>query len=218
MPPKESSPPKAMTWLGASLALAVAAVFDLLRIIFEQFWFFGPALAATYCASKVSGVVGTAVGGTLCSAGAAAVGFLGFAPLAAFGVVMAMAVGLFGWMVLGLILMLTNRCMFKEEPVNTVWFLASLGASEVPFIGTIPALSIATFKMYWTQIKKEKKALKKWEAAHAAEQKRVRGQQQQQAAQIIQNRNLQEAQAANDDELAAENADEEIPEELQRAA
>src|SRR5665647_1948180 len=105
MPQNKNSegPPKAMTWGKAIPILILSLVFDAIRLLFEMFWFFGPAIAALYCTTKASDVVGAVVGGALCSVGAGAVGFLAAGPIAAFGVITAIAVGLLGWMTIGLL-------------------------------------------------------------------------------------------------------------------
>jgi hypothetical protein len=151
-----------MTWMGAFPILVIAGIFDLLRLFFEQFWFFGPALAAVYCTSKVSGVVGTTIGGLICTAGAGAVGYVGSGAIESFGVVMAMAVGLFGWMTVGLMLIMMNGRIFKENEYHSLWFAFSLLIGEVPIIGSFPALIVIIWKMYGTQIKKDEILMKKY--------------------------------------------------------
>lgn len=210
MPQNSSStPPPEMTWTKALPVLAVSLVFDALRLLFEMFWFFGPALAALYCTAKVSGIVGTTLGGFACSAGAGVLGFVGAGPIAAFGVVMAMAVGLLGWMTVGLIVIMTNARLFKENAGHSLWFIGSLMVSEVPFVGALPAITISVVRMYSTQIKNDKAAREEYEKARVEEQNRNR---QQQAAQLTQARNeqimqIQEQEAAND-EMYAEQEEE----------
>lgn len=207
-------PPKVMTWGKAALVLALAVIFDALRIFFNFFWFFGPAFAAMYCTAKAGAVVGMTIGGFFCGVGAGAVGFFGFGPLAAFGAVMAMSVGLAGWMTVGFLLIATNARIFKENPTNTLIFVSSLGIAEIPFIGALPSITFATWKMYHSQIAQEKAALAQYEKERAAEQARERNQQ---AAALMQARVAQvahaEQQAANDTQYA-----EEIPEEVRKAA
>ncbi|MCX6787025.1 MAG: hypothetical protein NTY93_00665 [Candidatus Kaiserbacteria bacterium] len=197
MPQKRNNPPPpVMTWMKALPVLIVAGIFDLVRIFFEQFWFFGPAVAALYCTTKVSGVVGMTVGSLLCGAGAGAVGYIGSGAIEAFGVVMAMAIGLFGWMTVGLILIMTNGRIFEENAGHSLWFAASLLISETPIIGTIPGLTGVTVKMYMTQIKKDKENLAKYEKEQAAQQ----------------------SQEQNQKIIEFQQAREEIPEEMREAA
>lgn len=185
-------PPPTMTWKKASPVLVISVVFDALRLLFQMFWFFGPALAALYCTSKISGAVGTYGGGALCAAGATAAGFFGAPAIAAFGVVMAMAVGLFGWLAVGGWLMATNSRIFKE---NALWFVGSLLFSEVPFIGAIPVITVSVWKMHSNQIKIEKAVYKKWQKENAAAELQERRQQE---VQLMQARATQQ-QAANDE-------------------
>lgn len=197
-------PPKTMTWAKASPVLAVCVVFDALRIFFEQFWFFGPALAAGVCTIIAEGVVKTVTFGLLgtktaaaaCATGAGVLGYFGAVPIAAFGVIMAMAVGLMGWLAIGLMLIVSNARIFEENAGHALWFAGSLLISEVPIVGTIPALTIIVWRMYRTQIKKETEALRKYESEQAAALAEERGEQQRQAAELMQARALQQAQAA----------------------
>lgn len=172
--------------------LAIAGLFDALRFMCQQFWFFGPALAGLYCTSKISGVVGTTAGTAICGAGATAVGYFGYPALITFGVVMAIAVGLFGWMTVGLILIMTNGRIFKENEGHALWFVVSLLISETPIIGSIPGLTGITIKMYHTQIKKDKENLKKYEEEQVLLQSQERNQR---IAELMQERDTQLAQA-----------------------
>lgn len=192
MPQKKSSPPKVMTWKKASLVLAVAVIFDSLRFLFEQFWFFGPALAGVYCVDKTSGVIGTVMGSVVCGAGASVVGYFGAPAIIAFGVVMAMAVGFMGFLVLGLMILMTNASIFKVNAAGSLWFIGGFGASIIPFVGTIPTFSIVLWRLYKTQIKKDKEVLKKYKAEQAALQKQER---EQRNAELMQGQSAQMAQA-----------------------
>lgn len=182
MPQKRNSsrPPAAMTWAKALPVLILAGAFDLIRVFFEMFWFFGPVFAGAAAAAAAQGGVLGAVAGVIAGGAAATVG----APaLEAFGIIMAIAVGLIGWMTIGLVLLLTNARIFRENAGNALWFVGSLLISEVPLVGTLPALTGSMVKMYSAQIKKEKAALRAYEKAHAAEQLQER---QQQSAHLMQ--------------------------------
>ena len=200
MTQKRSSPPPVMTWTRASPIMVTAGIFDLLRMFFEQFWFFGPALAAAYCTSVVNDVVGTSIADTAgklvalgCGTVSGAAGYFGSPVFIALGVIMAIAVGLLGWMTIGLILVMINARIFKENESNAVWFAASLLISETPIIGTIPGLTGILWKMYREQIKRDKENIKKYLAEQAA----LDMQEQQQAAylqtRIMQARTAQQA-------------------------
>lgn len=195
MPQKRTNPkpPKVMTWKKATPVLVVAGIFDAVRLMFEMFWFFGPAITALYCTVKVSDVVGALGGLTTfaCSVGATAAGVAGAPAIEAFGVVMAMATGFAGWLVVGGWIVMTNARIFKENAGNAVWFGASLLISEVPFVGSFPAISIAVWRLYHVQIKKDKTALQKYKEEQAAQMLK----RQQQSAQLMQMQQAQIAQA-----------------------
>ena len=188
MPRKKNSqePPRVMTWMKALPVLVACLIFDALRFMFNQFWFFGPVLIGIGTSAMVGGVTGKVAGVIV---GGASV--LGAPELQVFGIVMAMAVGLFGWCTVGLLLMITNARIFKENAGNALWFIASLGISEIPFIGALPALTGTVVKMYSTQIKKEKRALKQYEQQQATERLQER---KQQVAELMQVRAAQLAQ------------------------
>ena len=187
----------------ASPVLIVTGIFDALRFVCEQFWFFGPALAAIYCTAAVSEKIGSLGGATAAGCGmvAGVAGYFGEPAIAAFGVVMAIAVGLFGWMTVGLILIMTNGRIFEEHEGHALWFAASLLISETPIIGSIPGLTGVTIKLYYTQIKKDKENFAKYKKEQAAQQ--LQEQKQEQNQKIIE---LQQARV------------EEIPEEVREAA
>ena len=204
MPPRNNSePPPVMTWPKAMPVLVVAGVFDLVRMFFNMFWFFGPALAAVLCTTVVNNALGTTVSNVLgmvitgtCAGAAASLGTATFGMTAAFGTLMAIATGLLGWMVCGFWLMRTNARIFKE---NVMWFVASLAISEVPIVGTAPALTIVLWRMHSHHIKTEKAAYAKWEKENADTLQQQRNQQLMRFAQ------LQAAEEAQfrDDELAS---------------
>lgn len=201
-----------MTWGKAVPILLISIVFDLLRFIFEQFWFFGPTMAATACTAAgnkfVEGVcVGTAV----------ITGFLGSEAIAAFGVIMAMVIGLLGWMTIGLALVMTNPRIFKENGSSVLHFALGLFISEIPIIGSVPALTIALAKMYHSQIKQEKEELAHYEKGRAAELQTERQQEQQQIMLLAQARAAAQANDVEAEELAAGQNEEEIPEEVRGA-
>lgn len=182
-----------MTWAKATPTLILALVFDALRLFFELFWFFGPAIAALYCADTASGWVGSLWGLTAaaCTTIAAVAGAYASPATTAFGVVMAIAVGLIGWMTLGLLLIMTNARMFKENAGSALWFVGSLLVSEAPLLGAVPALTGSLARLYSVQIKKEKVAFLAYQEEEAAYQQKER---QQQAARATQVRNERIAQ------------------------
>jgi len=206
-----------MTWGKASPALVLAAIFDALRFMFTWFVFFGPALAGIICTIQASDSIGTTAGGLLCGAGATAVGVLGSEMIAPFGIMMAMVTGFAGWLVVLIWLLVMNTRIFKE---NSLWFASSLLVSEVPFVNSLPAITIAVWRMYSHQINIEKAILKKYEQEQAAAQLQERRQQEIQMMQFQMNQTTQseEQEAANDATYAETANDEEIPDEAREAA
>jgi len=190
-----------MTWTKATPVLVVCAIFDALRFMCEMFWFFGPALAAAYCAAHVGdtlaswtfGLLGTKTAAIACSATAAALGAAAVEITAPLGVILAIAVGLVGWLTIGLWIVMTNSRILKENEGNAIWFVASLLISEIPIVDVFPALTVTVWRMYRVQIRKEKKALQEYEKKHADEQRQEHNQQ---TAELMQARGEQEAQIA----------------------
>ncbi len=208
-PRNNKKPPEVMTWGKATPALVISVIFDALRLMFEMFWFFGPALAAVICTVKAGG---SSVAGGVCTLVAGAAGFFGAGAIETFGVVMAMATGLAGWLTVGLVLMIFNGRIFKE---NAIWFAGSLLVSETPIIGSVPALTITVWRMHSNQIRIEKEAYKKWEKENADAQAQERNRQN---AQLMQARAAQQ-EAANDAMYEQSQAtNEEILESVREAA
>jgi|CXWL01.1.fsa_nt_gi hypothetical protein len=216
---KDSQPPKVMTWAKATPILVIAFIFDAIRFMFDMFWFFGPIFAAVLCINGANTSLETSLGDTggqvvaaICGGVAVAGGIVASPVLISFGVVMAMAVGFAGWIMLGLITMMTNARMFKENAGNLLWFVGGLMMSEVPIINGLPAFTVSMARMYHNQIKKEKAALKAYTATRAAELAQERQQQMAQLTQVQNRQAIQMQEAANEEQY------DEIPEEAREAA
>ncbi len=190
----KKSPPKTMAWGKAAPVLVVCLIFDALRFMFEQFWFFGPLLIGVGTSTLLGGGTAGHVVGTAATAGTAVFGEEIIVPL---GILMAMAVGLLGWLTAGLMLVITDGRIFKENASNALWMLFSLGISEVPLVGTVPVLTGTVWKMYHTQIKKEGEALKQYEKEQAAERRQEQEMQAGQIMQVMQMRAAENAEAEN---------------------
>lgn len=179
MPPAPSGPPPRMTWGRALPVLALCVIFDAIRLVFEQFWFFGPAFAAIGTSAFASQYVGSTIGSAVGAAVGVGAGAFGGVALQAFGIIMAMAVGLFGWATVTLILYISNPRLFKADTWAWIWSLASLAISEVPFVGTLPMLTITHVRLYIGQMKRDKEALKKYTTEQAKVTAFVRARQEQ---------------------------------------
>lgn len=222
-----AQPPEMMTWGKAAPVLSLSVVFDALRFMCAQLWLFGPALAAAYCTMEggaflekwTFGVLGTGTAGVACSAASGALGYYAAPLIAMLGVVLAMAVGFLGWLTIGLILLMTNERVFKENSQNTLWLVVSLFIGEIPFVGSLPAFTATTWKIYHAQIKADKEAMKKYEKETAGTQLQER---RERAAELMRARSLQiqiaEANAADETQRNERADEEEIPYGLRKAA
>ena len=165
-----------MTWRRALPVLSWCVVFDALRAFFESFWFFGPAVAAAACTlvgsnTTVGGLIGTSAVAAACTA-AATVGGAAVAEFTTpFGVIMAMAVGLIGWLTILLIQMVNNAGIFKENFSMILRYALGLLISVTPVIGALPSLTIVNTIMFRIQIKKGQEALARWEEEQATIQR-----------------------------------------------
>lgn len=173
MPPKGSNRPNVMTWGKAIPVLVIAVVFDALRFIFEQFWFFGPVLLGLATKIAASQYLGNFLGAALGGAVAGVAGFFGGGAFQAFGAVIAIALGLFGWLTIGLLLAFINARIFKTTATSMLWSMLGLGVSVTPVVGTLPGLTLTTLRLYHAQIKNDKEALAKWNAEQKALQARM---------------------------------------------
>ena len=210
--------PKAMTWLKAVPVLVVCLLFDAIRFMFQQFWFFGPALAGVAAGTLASEYVGGWLGG-LVGAGVVwgAGPTLGLV-FGAFGVILALATGLLGWLVVGLWLKVNNPAIYKVHPSQILWTLGGFLLSEVPFLGSLPFMTITVGRMFHRQIKTERAAHRKWKAANDNAQQSRRAET---TAYVVAQRRAQVAaandNAAQEQALVAAN-DNAIPEGVRRAA
>ena len=154
-----------MTWGRAVPILVLCVLFDLIRLFFEFFWLFGPALASVYCTTKVSDLVGMFSGLTAgaCAAGATVLGTLGIEITLPFGTIMAMTVGLIGWGTVTLLLIILNPRIWKSSVWGWGWSILALGISEAPLLGSIPMLTITHIRLYAAQISADKAALKRYQ-------------------------------------------------------
>lgn len=174
MPQTPPSEPPVMTWSDALPKLVVSGVSDALKFMFQQFWFFGPALLGTGTAAFIGQYLGSAAGGVTGSLVGIAAGYFALPVFAVFGSIMAMAVGLIGWLALGLWVAMTNARIFKANASGGLWFAGSLAGGIVPFVGTIPFMTATLVKLYATQIRVEKQAHEKWRKEQGAARSRQR--------------------------------------------
>ncbi len=217
IPRASSSPPKGMTWPRATPILLVCVLFDVARGFFSLFWLLGPVVAAAACLSEAGAVgdlLGSEVTGALCASAAAGAGYFLSPALFSFGTFVAMFLGLTGWMTVWLFLMLNNPRIFKENASALFKLVVTLGIMELPFIGSLPALTFRTFHMYRVQIHHDKKRLQEWRAAQQAQL--IRDQQARFAA-LTEAQAVAEAAAAAEEEAATAEEEARITEEEEAA-
>lgn len=168
-----------MTWPKALPVVIIAFLFDIARAFFGLFWLFGPALGAGLCVAgvdyatgiEVTGTVGKAVAAT-CSGLAAVSGIYFSTALVAFGTMMAMSIGLMGWLIVWMWLLLHNPRIFKEnleDVTHVIWFYLCLFVIQIPIIGCAPFVGAVTYRMHKYQIKTERKALAEYEQEQATQ-------------------------------------------------
>ncbi|MDO8742276.1 MAG: hypothetical protein Q7J45_01900 [bacterium] len=219
MPPRRiNPPPEVMTWgkSSAILAVSVSAIFDTLRIACGFLWLFGPALAGIYCQQKLGGALGETIATAVCATGATTLGVTASPVFMLFGTVLAIAMGIFGWLIVIAIIIFTNERLMKENFSHVFWLAGSLLVSEIPIIGSIPALTATVIKLYSDQIKRDKEMLQTYEADIVAAKQEERDQHTALLFQM-QNARTQEAQEAAYEKQAEKEA-EEIPDEMRMAA
>ena len=212
---RSEKPPEPMTWGRALPVLLVAALFDAIRFVFEWFWLFGPTLfGAAIAATAGGGWIGTGLGAT--AAGASAYFADGLFEM--MGLILAMIAGLAGWLVIFLLLALLNHRIFKHNSILVT--ILGLIVSETPFVGSIPSITLAMWRMYHVQIREERAAMKRWEKENAAavakqRQEQVARQARQAAMQAAQVQESRLAQMAETQQAAEDDAY--IPDEGQQA-
>jgi hypothetical protein len=165
--------PQRMTWAKAAPIFAITGTFDLARLFFTLFWFFGPVLAGTATAAYLNQYMGSWLSETIGTLVAGASGVYLSAALGIFGTVMAMVLGFMGALVSLSAILATNARIFKVNARAVLWMVLGFGITQTPFIGGLPSLTVTAWRLYHHQIKAEKAAHQAWQQARdAAEQEK----------------------------------------------
>lgn len=160
LPPE---PVAKMTGGKVTLLVSFALLFDALKFMCTQLWFFGPALIALAGSVAVGGGWFGAAVGTIIGAGAAAtVG----AAIEAVGIILALVVGLVGWIILFTLMIAMGIQPFGEKHFITTLF--GFLVSEIPFIDAVPSFTISMWRIVQGERKADREARKKWETENAA--------------------------------------------------
>jgi hypothetical protein len=194
-----------MTGSKTAILIGLSLLFDAIKFMCTQLWFFGPFfIGLVGSAVTGGGWFGVAVGTIITTALALTAG----AALEMMGLVLAMAIGIFGWLVV-----LSAMFSFRMKPFHNRSFLKTmLGmlVTEIPFVDALPSFTISVWMIIREEKKADRAALAEYKAAEAARLAR------EQRWQQLQQRALEE-QAANDieaQEAEAEAEDEAAEEEL----
>ncbi len=158
-----------MTWAKAAPALLISFIFDALRFACDFLWFLGPIILGAGTSSAVSSATGSQAVGHAVGVITTGLSALGMPFFIALGTILSMVVGILGWFVLLFVIVLTNVRLVKDMFRNPAYFLLSLGITQVPFLNTIPSLTISTTRLYRQQMKKERAALAAWRSAQATQ-------------------------------------------------
>ncbi len=202
------------------VSYAIAATFDFLKLIFTFLLFSGPFIAAEaakmYAESKgvpswLTGVVWYFTAGGTVAIEVLQPEIAGV--IEAFGILMAMVIGFAGGLFMAIWFWIFCKIQPWKKNSSILWMGLGWIASMVPFVNLLPTLSISAWRIVADQLKADREELKNWKAANAQqleEQNQVR------QAQIMQGQAVQALAFAQTQ--AAANDNEEIPEQLSRAA
>lgn len=182
-----------MTWGKSFLLLSISVIFDFLRAFFALLFITGPALVGVVSGAVASQYLGSWLGGAV-GAAAGAVSFLGAPELEAFGAIMALVVGLLGWMLVMALLLLSGVSLFGGGGRRFLQMAFSLFVSEIPILDAAPALTPNVYLIIRAQRKEDREAAEKYAAAYATQ---IQEQQQEQRARA------EEIQATYASELSA---------------
>lgn len=152
-----------MTWSKAAPVLITAAITDAMRAFFALFFITGPILIGVATNAAASQYVGTFLGKYIGAALGTAVLLTTGAGLEVFGIIMAMCIGLLGWLVSVLLLLLGGVSLMQSR----MFFLSlmSLIGSEAPIVNAAPFLTPSVFFMVRGQINEDAERNKQHQAA-----------------------------------------------------
>ncbi len=187
------------------IAISLAAFFDALKFGCSIFIFLGPVLAgfaaATWVESKAGGLLGERAADLGVAAGAlvgVGTGVWGAPVYMVLGIVLGMAVALFGWMFFLTWFLFSGVPLFKSSRLIAI--LAGWITSEVPFVGALPTFTVSISHIVLSARRDDKERLKKWKKQNTAQRAGLLQQEQNE----LQQRQLALAGAANDAEYEAE--------------
>jgi hypothetical protein len=184
-----------MNAMKATILMSLALVFDVLKFMATQLWIFGPALvggaAGVAVASQYGALAGKAAGLITGAASGAAELIPGVAAgVELIGVILALAIGLLGWLILITVMASFRIRFFKGESRNFLRLFVGFLVSEIPLIDALPSFTVSTWLIIRGEYKAQKEAKAKYDAEYGAFLK------QQQRTQNIEQKQLLQLQAA----------------------
>jgi hypothetical protein len=173
----KAGPAHPMTWGRVWWVLPVTGILDILRLLFVFLIFTAPIILGTGAAALASlsawtnwipsWMIAAAAGG---SAGALEILQPEIAAaVEGFGLIMAMVIGLFGFILIAFFLV---KLRVKLSGANALRLFLIFVGGVTPFADGIPSLTPITFRILHDQIKEDRKAV----AAHKAEQAKLQAQ------------------------------------------
>jgi hypothetical protein len=151
-----------MTWRKAAPKLIVCIIFDLLRLIFDFFWLFGPVLVGAAVGGFLASYIGSWLAGLIGGATGIAAGLTAGAVFVALGTVLGMVVGVIGWLTILLWQLVTNPRIFHTTFSQKLWVFFGWAISELPLLGGLPAMTFTNGRMFHRQIKHDRAAHQAW--------------------------------------------------------
>ena len=165
--------PPVMTWRKATPKLIVCVTFDLLRLIFSFFWLFGPVLLTAAIAGVLSEYMWGWLAGFFAGLAGLAVGIAGSAVFIVLGTILAMMVGLLGWLTIVLWLVMSNPRIFHTTLAQKLWVFLGWGVSELPLFGALPMMTVTVWRMHRRQIHTDRKKHADWVTKKAAAERQI---------------------------------------------
>ncbi len=186
----------------AVLFLGLAVLFDALKVFFNFLVILGPVVAGAIVNMYVGGGVLGSVAGWATTLGLGAVEVFTGAGIAIgfLGGILAVVVGLFGWLLFMLLFAFAGINLFHHGGRRFLQILLGVGVSIIPFINVIPSFSFNIWLAVKDVRKEDKKARDEWRSTQTSARERTRQQQLQRAA-LIQ---IQQANALEEGERLAE--------------
>jgi hypothetical protein len=166
---KRAAPPAAvkprMTNTKAAILLGLAVIFDVLKFMCTQLWFFGPALIGTAVAAATGSKAVGALAGAL-GIGAQVFPAIGIG-IAVLGLILAITVGFLGWLILIITMAAFGIRFFDGHNRAFLRIFVGFLVSELPLIDALPSFTFSIWSIVRGEYKADKIARKEAAAKQA---------------------------------------------------